>query len=200
MRQFAHKGFRIEQLSLEAKILYSGFLLFSMAALLVSVLYYYDLVGDRPFDGAREYYAGEVASSSDAADDTPLDAAATGQGPALVLPEEVQEEPEASPMLLSMTRRKLLEVTHFHLFTLPIFLLVIAHLFMLCPMPSRLRVGAVLSGVLSSGAHMAAPWLIMAYGGSWSWLMPITGTWMTLSMMLLMIWPAWSMWRPTRKS
>ncbi len=187
MRQFSQKGFRIEQLSFEAKVLYSAFLLFAMAAMLVSVAYYSALVGDAPLDGAREYYAGEAAITSAANE------ADTMEGPALELPDEMQSE--TAPMLLSMSKRKLLEVTHFHLFTLPIFLLVIAHIFMLCSMRPLTKRAIIISGVLSSGIHMAAPWLVFFGGAAWAWLMPITGGWMTLSMMVLIVWPAWAMWR-----
>ncbi|MCP4443889.1 MAG: hypothetical protein GY811_00905 [Myxococcales bacterium] len=195
MRQFSHRGFRIEQLSFEARILYSAFLVFAVAAVLVSVAYYEALVGDRPFDGAREYYAGDARSASA----VPLpDEAVDDDGPELELPEEMlEDEATAAPMLLSMSKRKLLEVTHFHLFTLPIFLLVIAHIFMLCPMAPRAKSTAILSCVLSSGVHMLAPWLIFWGGASWAWLMPVTGGWMTLSMLVLILWPAWAMWRPT---
>ncbi len=201
MRQFSHKGFRIEQLSFEAKILYSAFLVFAIAAMLVSVAYYSALVGDKPFQGAREYYAGEAPPAPAA--QTPTDDTALDDGPELDLPDDMDGEDLASsgPMLLSMTKRKLLEVTHFHLFTLPIFLLVIAHIFMLCAMHPTIKATAIVSGVLSSGVHMLAPWLVFWGGASWAWLMPVTGAWMTVSMLVLMLWPAWAMWRPgkTRK-
>tara|TARA_R110002096_G_scaffold436038_2_gene665779 strand:+ start:42616 stop:43236 length:621 start_codon:yes stop_codon:yes gene_type:complete len=202
MRQFSHKGFRIEQLSFEAKILYSAFLFFAIAAILVSVAYYSALVGERPMQGAREYYGGEAPpvpaalepSAETAADD------ALDDGPEIDMPDDMEDEyiAESAPMLLSMTKRKLLEVTHFHLFTLPIFLLVIAHIFMLCAMDPQVKAAAIVSGVLSSGIHMLAPWLVFWGGASWAWLMPVTGAWMTLSMFVLMLWPAWAMWRPAK--
>lgn len=197
MRQFAQKGFRIEQLSLEAKLLYTAFLLFSLAALFVSVLYYSDLVGDRPFAGAREYYAGEAPASPAAS--TELSEGLSEGGPELFLPDEVVEHDEASPMLLSMTRRKLLEVTHFHLFTLPIFLLVIAHIFMLCRMRPAFKLGWIGSAITSSAVHLLAPWLIFWGGSGWAWLMPTTGAWMSVSMIILIVWPAFAMWRPSSK-
>jgi hypothetical protein len=194
VRQFAHKGFRIEQLSFEAKMLYSAFLVFALAAMAVSVLYYAALVDNRPYEGAREYYAGEVVSVP--ASEPEL--AAPADGPELELPDEMLDEEiqEASPLLLSMSYRKLLEVTHFHLFTVPVFLLIIAHIFMLCPIRPSIKIGTISSGILSSGIHMLAPWIIYVGGGGWAWLMPVTGTWMTLSIVVLTLWPTWAMWRP----
>lgn len=195
MRQFAQKGFRIEQLSTDAKIIYTAFLVFSLAALAVSVVYYYDLVGDAPLAGVREYYAGDRAPAT-AAVSAPT-VTDRGGGPDIELPAE-EEARTPSRLVVPMTRRKLLEVTHFHLFTVPVFLLIIAHLFMLCAVRPRLKLAVIVSGVLSAGAHMAAPWLVFAGGSGWAWTMPITGAWMTISMLVMTGWPMWSMWRVQR--
>ncbi len=218
MRQFAQKGFAIHRLSVEAKILYSAFLVFSLAAMVVSALYYNDLVGGRAVDGAKEYYAGEVpeadnSDSSPIGNAEPTDNNPSGEssdskvgmdGPAITLPPdelEIEEVQASGPILLTMTWRKLLEVTHFHLFTLPVFLLIISHLFALCGMRPSVKVGIIVSGSLSSGVHMAAPWIIFYGGASWAWLMPVTGTWMAASMVVMILWPAWAMWkRPPESS
>lgn len=174
-------------------MLYSAFLVFSLAAMVVSVLYYAALVDNRPYEGAREYYAGEAVSTP-VSEPEPV---AMDEGPELEFPEEMLEEEVAEPttLLMSMSYRKLLEVTHFHLFTVPVFLLIIAHIFMLCPIRPSIKLGTIGSGILSSGIHMVAPWIIYVGGGSWAWLMPVTGTWMTLSILVLTLWPTWAMWR-----
>jgi len=216
VRQFAQKGFAIYRLSLEAKILYSAFLVFSLAAMVVSALYYNDLVGGRAVDGAKEYYAGEAPGSgnadaspqgmielSDKSADKGTSDDIGGDGPAITLPPdelEVEEAQDSGPILLTMTWRKLLEVTHFHLFTLPVFLLIISHLFALCGMRPSVKVGIIVSGSLSSGVHMAAPWVIFYGGASWAWLMPVTGTWMAVSMVVMILWPAWAMWKRPKES
>jgi hypothetical protein len=196
VRQFAHKGFRIEQLSTEAKVLYTAFLAFSLAGLLVSVVYYDDLVGDAPLTGAKQYYAGELAPQL--APDAQNTAAHAGDsGPEIELPDEVEAAP-AGPLIAPMTTRKLLEVTHFHLFTVPVFLLIIAHLFLMCLIRPGLKIAVLLSALVSTAAHIAAPWLVFECGSGWAWAMPVTGSWMMASMLVLTIWPAWAMWRHGR--
>lgn len=195
MRHYAQKGFRIEQLSVEAKIIYTAFEVFALAALVVSFTYYYALVDDAPLDGARVYYAGEApapAPPPQAQDDL-------GDGPELVLPDEVESDEAAARLIAPMTTRKLLEVTHFHLFTVPVFLLIITHLFMLCGMSPRAKRGWILSGVSSTGLHMAAPWVVFEGGGGWAWLMPVSGVWMSASMIVMIVWPLWSMWIGPRR-
>lgn len=191
MRQFAHKGFRIEQLSTEAKMLYSAFLVFSLVAMAVSVLYYASLTDNRPYEGAREYYAGEHPGEVE-----PAPPPESEDGPAFDMPDELLEDDEPSgALIVTMSYRKLLEVTHFHLFTIPVFLLIITHIFMLCAIRPSIKFGLIVSGIASSAIHMAAPWIIYAGGGGWAWLMPVTGTWMTVTILILTMWPAVAMWR-----
>src|SRR5437016_4319494 len=131
MRQFAMKGFRISQLTREAKVLYTFFCVLALAALVVTTLYYYDLVG-AGLGGVQEKYTGRV--HTDAAE------AAPAGGPELDLPPEARAP---TKIVVGMSYGKLLEVTHFHLFTVPVFLLIIAHLFLLTPV----RAGAKLAWI-----------------------------------------------------
>ncbi len=199
MRHFAHRGFRIEQLSTEAKMLYSAFLVFSLAAMVVSVLYYAALTDNRPYEGAREYYAGEQTKAGAVPAPAPE---ADGAGPTFDMPDELLEDSASSgdALIVSMSYRKLLEVTHFHLFTIPVFLLIITHIFMLCAIRPSIKFAIITSGIASSAIHMAAPWIIYVGGGGWSWLMPVTGTWMTVTIFILTGWPAVTMWRSPKPS
>lgn len=183
MRLFSQKGIRIDQLALEAKLIYMAFCAFSLAALAVSAVYYYDLVGASATRGVKAYYAGEAEAPPPRVDEA--------GGPAIELPEE---SAPPSSLVVRATWRKLLEATHFHLFTVPVFLLIIAHLFMLCRLPPVFRLGSIVSGVLSSALHMAAPWIIFYGGKGWAWLMPLTGAWMALSLSILVGVPMVMMW------
>ena len=128
MRQFASSGFRIWNLSREAKLIYTGFGLFSLMAIVVSMMFYEDLVGPKTA-GVAGYYAG--ARHEAPATSAPPNAPATGApatGPKIEL---APDAATSEQITVAVTYRKLLEVTHFHLFTVPVFLLIIAHLFML---------------------------------------------------------------------
>ncbi len=188
MRQFAQKGLRIDQLSVEAKLLYTAFCLMALAALAVSILYYVALVGTEPVAGVRAYYAGEAGPV------TPVgDTAIQQDGPIIELDEP--EETAPGPIVVSVTKRKLLEVTHFHLFTVPVFLLIIGHLFMMCRVRPTVRIAVVASAVVATMLHLIAPWIIFWGGGGWAWLMPVTGTAMTATMVAMCGWPIIAMWR-----
>ena len=191
MRQFASSGFRIWNLSREAKLIYTGFGLFSLAAIVVSMMFYEDLVGPKTA-GVAGYYAG--AAHASATRDAPLPG-----GPKIELPDEAA--PQTSEQItVAVTYRKLLEVTHFHLFTVPVFLLIIAHLFMLTGLSSTAKTAWIAAGWLSALLHLAAPWLIRYGSASWSFLYPTSGALMGLAMSVMTVYPMIVMWLPRREA
>jgi hypothetical protein len=192
VRQFSSGGFRIWNLGPEAKLVYTGFGLFALLAILVSVMFYEDLVGPKTA-GVGGYYAG---GSATAPKETPQGGAAPSGGPAIELPSDA----EAPRLTVAVTYRKLLEVTHFHLFTIPVFLLIIAHLFMLTGLSTRAKSVWIIGGWLSSLLHLLAPWLIRYGSASLSPLFPISGGLMALSLTVMTAYPIVVMWmRPAAK-
>ncbi|MSP61042.1 MAG: hypothetical protein EXR72_12000 [Myxococcales bacterium] len=184
MRQFASSGFRLWNLAREAKLTYSFFGLFALLALSSSMLYYEDLVG-LGGGGVRAYYAGEVAPGG-----APVRGAQGG--PEIALPDEKPRE--QGPLVVAATYRKLLEVTHFHLFTVPVFLLIITHLFMLTGLATRSKVGWIAGGWLSALLHLAAPWLVRYGGSGFSPLYGLSGALLGVTCLVLTAYPVWAMW------
>lgn len=145
-----------------------------------------------------------------------LDLPPTGGGPALELPPDARLDVEAPPvpagamagheagvrLAVAFNERRLLEITHGHLFMMPLFFLVIAHLFVLAGLRQAVTVPFVLVGALAIGAHIAAPWLIRSSPTGWAWLMPCSGVamlgslgGMALISLVVMWWP-----RPDRSA
>jgi hypothetical protein len=192
MRQFASGGFRIWNLSREAKLVYTGFGVFALLALFVSMLFYEDLVGHGTA-GVKQYYAGASnsaaapANSSAGASNSGADA-----GPKMELPDEAQPP----KLVVAVSYRKLLEVTHFHLFTVPVFLLIIAHLFMLTGLSSRAKAIWIVAAWLSALLHLAAPWLVRYGSAQLAWTYPLSGAAMALTTTVLTVYPMIVMWRP----
>jgi hypothetical protein len=185
MRQFASGGFRIWNLGREAKLVYTGFGVFALLALFSSVLFYEDLVGQH--DGVKKYYAGETMTAP---------AGNPTGGPSV----ELAPDEKPAPITVAVTYRKLLEVTHFHLFTVPVFLLIIAHLFMLTGLSARSKSIWIAGGWLSSLLHLAAPWLIHYGSASLSWLYPLSGALMALTLTVMTVYPIFAMWRRPREA
>lgn len=94
----------------------------------------------------------------------------------------------------AMEPRKLLEVTHFHLFSVPLYLMVVGHLFLLSDRSARAKariIGAVVAVTLF---HLIAPWLVVLGGRALAWLYPISGAGMLLGFLVLMGVPVYEMW------
>ena len=188
MRQFASSGFRLWNLGREARILYTAFCLLTLAGIGSSALYYGDLVGGR-LEGVRRYYAGEerAASAPPPASDKP------GAGPAV----EIPDEPGAAgtPLVVAVTYRKLLEVTHFHLFTMPVVLLIVGHLFLATGLGDRAKLAWIASASASVALHLFTPWLVRYAGGGVAFLHALSGLALTVTMTVLTLVPVVTMWR-----
>jgi hypothetical protein len=192
VRQFASSGFRIWNLSREAKLVYTCFGLFSIAAIAVSMMFYEDLVGPKTA-GVAGYYAGATHAATSSGAAATSGGAATG--PKIDLPDEAAAA-SSERLTVAVTYRKLLEVTHFHLFTVPVFLLIIAHLFMLTGLSSAAKTAWIATGWLSAFVHLLAPWVIRYGSASWSFLYPTSGAIMGVALTVMTLYPIIVMWLP----
>jgi len=179
VRQFASSGFKIWNLGREAKVIYTIFCVFALAAYAVSVLYAEELIG-LGARGSGLYYAGGA--------DEPSAAPAT-PGPKIDLPDEA-----ARPAREGISYRHLLEVTHFHLFTVPVFLLIVGHLFMLTGLGPGAKLGWILASGLSSMIHVAGPWIVRYAGGGTAALMPVSGAIMLGAFGWMTVYSVYAMW------
>ena len=187
MRQFGSSGFRLWNLGADAKTLYTAFCLLTFLGVVSSALYYRELVGIGQ-SGIRRYYAGE----NDAPDAPPSPAQSPTAGPAIEVPPEAEEA--HSPIVVAVSYRKLLEVTHFHLFTMPVVLLIVGHLFLATGLSERAKRAWLIAGVVSVSLHLSTPWLVRAAAGL-APLHALSGIALTVTMSVLTLYPVAAMWR-----
>jgi hypothetical protein len=197
MRQFSSPGFRLWNLGREAKVLYTAFCLLTVVGMASSALYYLDLGGGAGLGGVRRYYAGEAPP-----DARPAPAPPTGDGgghaPRIEVPDENVDP--GTPLVLPVTTRKLLEVTHFHLFTMPVVLLILGHLFFATGLSDRTKLLWVVAASLAVALHLGTPWLVRFAGGAWAVLHAVSGTVLVATMTVLALYPMIVMWRPRRRA
>ncbi len=201
MRQYA-RPFPITRLSLEARVLYTGFLLFLVLGFVSSVWLYMDSFGALSGRSATEYYRGGAEAPAPA--EAPAVEAAGGpelelptdEGPALDLPGEGEAVAVAAPMRLEKPARQVMETFHFHLFTVPVVLLIVGHLFMLTALSTRMKVGIITVASVATFAHLLAPLLVRFVGPGWGWLMPVSVVGAAVGWLPMLVWPLWEMWRP----
>ena len=97
-----------------------------------------------------------------------------------------EHDMEATSIILEKSTRELWELTHFHLYTAPVLLLVLAHLFLLSRGGSW-RAWVVFAAWLFTILHIAGPWVVRATGAGW--VMPVTGSAFLATYLIMAVWP-----------
>jgi hypothetical protein len=160
---------------------YTVFLAFTLVGLAFTLWLTHDMVG-LDLSGAGEYYGGDAA---------PIEEPEVVGGPAVLLPPGGEQLAAFEPM----PRRKLLEVTHFHLFSMPVYLLILSHMYMLSRSRKMAKGVWIAAGSFGTLLHIAAPWLV-AHG--WAGAVAtyaVSGTLLLLSYFVMSVAPLWEMWR-----
>ena len=91
---------------------------------------------------------------------------------------------------------RLMEITHQHLFAMPITLLIASHLYQMTRRSRREKTAVTIAAVIAMSAHVAAPWVVRAGGEPWAWVMPVTGIPFALTFIWMTILPMTEMWTP----
>lgn len=184
MRSFARPT-SLDRLSLEARVIYTAFCLFMLLGYASSIwLYADDAIGMSP-NGAERYYLGE-ADKADTKDQ------GVGGGPSLDLPSS--EEESAEGLRLMKPPRQVIETFHFHLFSVPVCLLIISHIFMMTSLSTRVKTGVIALASLATLVHLAAPPLIRFVSGHFSVLMFPSAALMGGSWIYMTVQPIAQMW------
>jgi hypothetical protein len=164
-----------------------------------SALYYGDLVGGG-LTGVRRYYGGDGDAEAvgggtvgAALSPPPATPSSGATGPAIDMPADTDVAQHR--IVVAVTYRKLLEVTHFHLFTMPVVLLIVGHLFFATALSPRAKLGWVGAGSASVVLHIATPWLVRYGSTRLAFLHALSGMALTLTMGVLTIYPVVAMWR-----
>lgn len=176
---------RLASLPLPARVVYSVFLAFTLGGLGMTMWLTDDMVGLDLAELESYYAGGEVAA--------PPSGTATAGGPLLELPDDLPAGAMQEPMPL----RKLLEVTHFHLFSMPVYLMILSHLFMLGRSSDRFKLLWIGIATLATAGHIAAPWLARSGAASSALAYGLTGSGLLLSFIVMSVVPLWEMWGPS---
>ena len=171
------------------KILITLFLFSMIAAFAVAALNVYDKVG-RTRNGAAHRYGPEAPPAqvqesvhlSD--DDLPLEND-PGSG-------SLSAEPLAARM---NTFSALVDITHPHIFQIPILLFVLAHFLMRTRVAEWLKLTNYLMSFGGMLAFIAAPWLVRYWSTELTPLLYVGATAMGVSVLLMTSIPIWDMWR-----
>ena len=192
MRVFA-KPMAIERLSLEARVLYSAFCAFLLIGLGSSAWLYVDDGLDFSTSATKRYYLGEAPHA------VQLPPVRGGDGPVLDLPSTASEGPSTPASLhLEKPARQVMETFHFHLFSVPICLLVVGHLFMMCSLRVRTKVSVLLCAAVATLVHLLAPLLVRFGSPRFAAVLPASALLLAATWAVLLLVPLVEMWRLPR--
>lgn len=96
------------------------------------------------------------------------------------------------------TYLELLETAHFHLFSMPLFFLVLGHIFFLSSWPDRGKLVVILGAFAALLAEIALPWLIVYHSAGWAWLEHPTRAALFVTFLVFVIVPLVEMWGPEK--
>ena len=99
------------------------------------------------------------------------------------------------------TPRELLETFHFHIYSLPVVWLILAHVMILTSWPERASGVVILAGLLGIILNLAAPWLVTYVGGPLAVLFFLGGILLTGAFAVMIAVPLFEMWvRPKARA
>lgn len=96
--------------------------------------------------------------------------------------------------LYGKTFQELLEVTHFHLFSVPVLLFIQGHLFLLTAWPRKIKAVIVLLSFVGAGLMIAGPWLLFYQFSSLAFLIVFGRLLFFVSLLFFAFVPIYEMW------
>lgn len=93
---------------------------------------------------------------------------------------------------------QLMEVSHFHLFTVPVVVLILSHLLFGTPFSSRVRVWLTVATFTGAFVDAVGPWAVRYLAGGFAYL--LIGGWILLGggAAMIVVLTLFSMWSPER--
>lgn len=176
MRAFA-KPFPLARLSLEARVLYSAFLVFVAVGVGTSLWLYSDDGLGVGSDDVVTYYRGAPAPAAD---------------PTLAIPVD------DVPLRLEKPARQVVETFHFHAFSMPVLLLILGHIFMMCALSTRTKIAVLLLASTSTLLHLLLPPLVRFASAGFALLFAPSAIVMCTTWVVLLAWPLVEMWWPKK--
>lgn len=99
-------------------------------------------------------------------------------------------------MLYPKSYLELLETTHFHLFSMPVVMLILGHIFLMTTWPVWARLTVVVMSFAGMLGEMVGPWLVRFVSGSCGWVFLAGEVLLAISMTCFIFVPLWEMWKP----
>lgn len=98
--------------------------------------------------------------------------------------------------LFEKTPLEMLEVTHMHLFSIPVVFFIMAHAFLLTELSERIKIGVAMAGFIAVFLSIAAPWAVRFLSPVWGWAKVAGDALLSATLIGMVVYPIYEMWRP----
>jgi hypothetical protein len=177
------------------KILITLFLFSILAAFGFAGLNIYDKVGRSTSGGAAHRYGPEKMRDESALN--------VGISPSEELPIEDASDDTlspAEPLAARMNRfGSLMDITHPHIFQIPIVLFVLAHFLMRTRASEWFKLTNYIASFGGMASFIAAPWMVRYWSIQWTPLLYVGASAMGVSALTMTLVPIWDMWCSPKK-
>lgn len=92
------------------------------------------------------------------------------------------------------TRGELLELTHFHLFAVPLYLFVVGHVFFLSRWPRKLKLALFAAAWTGAALDLAAPWIVLEVARELAWIKLLSRALFAPAFLAFALVPLYEMW------
>lgn len=179
------------------KILITLFMLFMVGSFTVALLNVYDKVGRVP-NGVVERYGPEAANAStESATDVTSAGGIYDEPAANESANESTSEPAAMVARMN-TYSALLDITHPHIFEMPIIILVLCHFVMRTRLANWAKVFTYVLSFGGVAGMLATPWLVRYVSIKFGPMMMVSAVALAISAIPLIFVPLWDMWIPAK--
>lgn len=97
-------------------------------------------------------------------------------------------------MKFEKTPLEMLEVSHMHLFSVPVVFFILGHAFMMTTLPDRKKYRIVGASVLAVFLSIGSPWMIRFGSPAFGWVKVAADLTLAATLILMVIYPVYEMW------
>jgi len=92
------------------------------------------------------------------------------------------------------TPLEMLEVTHMHLFSVPVVFFILGHAFLMTTLPERLKLSVVGASMAAVFLSIGAPWLVRFGSATFGWVKVASDLMLAATLLIMAIYPIYDMW------
>lgn len=102
--------------------------------------------------------------------------------------------------IFEKTPLEMLEVTHMHLFSIPVVFFILGHAYLMTTLPERQKLWTFAAAFAAVLLSIGSPWAVRFLSPLFGWLKVLADTLLVLTLLVMTLYPIYEMWwkKPSR--